>query len=267
MVLIVLVVAAAMAPIPLPDCVHGIIHLDARPYFQEGVYGYDECGCLFIGAPGTTIVGGLICNSFDFPSLAGSILFDGGSISSWGIVNISGENMSIVDCSIVGQMGVTFSGHVDIMNSQVEAWSGRSIQINNATIGLRNSTLSGYIEGYLVISNSMANMADVKVGGINSALFSDSVVSVLGQSWIHGTTGSGPFGVDFLNPTATFQNGTDVITADDSFHNGVEVSLMWSSLTLRNCTSINRALHNSTPVQVTAGSLLSCIPSDTPLLV
>lgn len=267
MALIILVARAALAPIPLPECVHGIIHLDARPYFQEGVYGDGECGCSFIGAPGTTIIGGLVCQSFEFPSLAGSILFDGGSITSWGIVNISGENMSIAGCSIVGQMGVTFSGHVDIKNSQVEAWSGRCIQIHNATIGLRNSTLSGWIEGYLVMKSSMANMADVKVGGINSASFSDSVVSVLGQSWFHGTTGSGPFGVDFLNTTATFQNGTDVITADDSFHNGVEVSLMWSSLILRNCTSIDRALHNSTPVQATAGSLLSCIPSDTLPLV
>jgi len=272
------IVSAAMselAPIPLPgphDCPSGTppIHLDARPYFQKGErYGY---GCSIIGQPGTTIVGGLHWSS-GFPLLGGSIHFDGGDISSQtSTVAISGENMSFAGCSLSSGVGVSFSGHVGITDSSVLVTYGRGVHIHDATISLANTNLGGSDDGYFEMSNSTATMVDVQVSQVTNAVFRDSRLTVKGlHSWFHGQTDFGDFYLLFVNTSATFQHGTDVITSDDVYRNGVSVTASnYSSVTFRNCTSLARAIHNSTTkgaVVATADSRISCIPSETLLVV
>lgn len=275
---IVLNATAEMAPIPLPgpaDCPVGTppIHLDARPYFQEGArFGY---GCSIIGQPGTTIVGGLRWGS-GFPSLGGSIHFDGGEISTaTEHVVISGENMSITGCSLFSDMGVDFSGQVSIANSDITVNYGRGIHIYNASVRLANSSLGGGDYGYFEMSNSTATMVDVQVNQVTSADFTDSRLIVNGlHSWFHGQTDFGamtPFFVSFVRSTATFQHGTDVITSSDIYGKGVGLQASnHSSVTFRNCTSLANAIHNSTTkgdVVATADSLISCTPSEMTFVV
>jgi hypothetical protein len=275
------IVSAAMselAPIPLPgphDCPSGTppIHLDARPYFQKGErYGY---GCSIIGQPGTTIVGGLHWSS-GFPLLGGSIHFDGGDISSQTMtVAISGENMSFTGCSLSSGMGVSFSGHVSITDSSVLVDYGRGVHIHDATISLANTSLGGSDDGYFEMSNSTATMVDVQVSQVTAADFYDSRLTVKGlHSWFHGQTdfqSMVKFYLLFVNTSATFQHGTDVITSDDVYGNGVSVTARnHSSVTFRNCTSLARAIHNSTTkgdVVATADSLISCTPSEMTFVV
>lgn len=268
---IVLTATADLAPIPLPDCTSTpLIHLDARPYFQDGErYG---SGCSIIGQPGTTIVGGLRWSS-GFPSLGGSIHFDGGEISSqtaWAA--FAGENMSFAGCSIFSGMGVGFSGQVSMKNSSATVTYGRGIHIYNATITLSNSSLGGTDDGYFEMSNSTATMIDVQVNQVTSADFTDSRLIVKGlHSGFHGQTDFGPFFMSFVKSSATFEHGTDVITSSDIYRNGVGLRASnHSSVTFRNCTSLANAIHNSTTkgdVLATADSLISCTPSETILVV
>lgn len=274
--LIVLAATAELAPIPLPgppDCAvsPGVIHLDARRYVQEGER--IGSGCTFIGQPGTTIVGGLRWSS-GFPRLGGSIHFDGGAISSPDSQgSFSGENMSIVGCGLQFGMDVRFSGHVEITSSWVEVSYLRGVWIQDATIRLTSTSFGGRDDGWFMISNSTATMVDTKVSQIVSATFMDSLLSVEGlQSSFHGQQNAGgPFLVEFVNTSATFQHSTDVITSDDGRDKGVSVQASnHSSVTFRNCTSLARAIHNTTTkgdVHATADSLISCTPGESLLVV
>jgi len=268
--LIVLAARAELAPIPLPSPdAHGVIHLDARTYVQGGQGS--GSGVSIIGQPGTTIKGGLRWRS-GFPSLGGSIHFDGGEISSYdSSVDISGQNMSIVGCSLDSRMGISFSGHVSIANSHVEVTYGRGIHVWNATIKLTNSYLAPSSDGYFEMFNSTATMNDVQVRQVTSAQFSNSVLNVTGHSFLAGQTSNGPFDVSFDQTLATFEYGKDVITTLDVYQQGIRVSLSRSSsVTFKNCTSLARAIHNSTTVgNVSTGphSRISCIPGDHLLLV
>lgn len=267
--LIVLAAKAERAPIPLPSPdAHGVIHLDARPYVQ----GSQGSGYVsIIGQPGATIQGGLHWSG-GFPSLGGSIHFDGGEISSYvSTVAISGENMSIVNCSLESDMGVSFSGHVSIADSSVTVTYGRGIHVHNATIRITNSYLTPSDDGYFEMFNSTATMEDVEVKQVFSAAFKNSVLNVTGNSFLVGQTDFGPFEVSFDQTLATFEHGKDVITTADLYQQGIRVSLSRSSSVIfKNCTSLARAIHNSTTVgNVSTGphSRISCIPGDQLLLV
>jgi len=273
------------APIQLPDCSNGTVNrLDARPYFQAGKGG-DGQGCSFIGQPGTTIVGGLRWDWF--PSLGGSIHFDGGEISSENLLNITGENISFTGCELTGGRGVWISGpgHVSITNSSVTVRRttphGNGITIVNATISLASSSLGGLDNdgcpqpygSYLSMGNSMATMVDVKVWCVFSVEFDSSRLIAKGLTSIQGNfnpyDGSpNPFVVSFMSTSATFQHGTDVITANDA---PLVQAYGHSSVTFKNCTSLGRAIHNSTTkpgkVDASAGSQVSCIPPGEVLVV
>jgi len=268
--LIVLAARADLAPIPLPSPdADGVIHLDARPYVQGGQGS--GTGVSIIGQPGTTIQGGLRWSG-GFPSLGGSIHFDGGEIYSENyFVDVSGENMSVMGCSLYSGVGVRFSGHVSIANSEVTVTYGRGIHIWNATIRVINSHLAHTDNGHFEIINSTATMDNVEVRQVTSAQFSNSVLNVTGHSFLAGQTSNGPFDVSFDQTLATFEYGKDVITTLDVYQQGIRVSLSRSSsVTFKNCTSLARAIHNSTTVgNVSTGphSRISCIPGDQLLLV